>query len=69
MNEITRKLKNNGKITIIIIDNLKKKNKRENKEINNKIREINKINNINTKITTQEDTFKTLSSILSGEKP
>ena len=53
MNEITRKLKNNGKITIIIIDNLKKKNKRENKEINNKIREINKINNINTKITTQ----------------
>ncbi len=67
INEITKILKDKGKITIIIIDNLKKKDKKSEKEINKKIRRINRYKNIKTKTIKQKDTIKTIKEILKAE--
>ncbi len=62
MNSMIKKLKNKGKITLIIIDNLN----HENKEVNKKIHKLNKLKNVKTKKIQEKDTFKTLDEIISG---
>ena len=62
MNSMIKKLKNKGKITLIIIDNLN----HENKEVNKKIHKLNNLKNVKTKRIQEKDTFKTLDEIISG---
>lgn len=63
INEITRLLKNKGKISLIIINNLKKNEKEENK-IKYKIKEISKLKNIKIFRIEQKNIFKTVDKII-----
>ncbi len=67
IDEITNKLKKEGKVTIIIIDNLSKKDTKKKKKIQKITREINKLENIKTKTIKQKDTFKTIDSIIQSD--
>lgn len=64
---LTKKLKNKGKITIIIIDNLKKKNDKNENIISNKIKKMNSLNNVNTVTIKKNNTLKTLDKIIREE--
>ena len=64
INDLTKKLKNKGHITIVIIDNITDKNK--NKLINNKIKEIKSLKNVNTKIVNEDERYNILESIIEG---
>jgi len=64
INDLTKKLKNKGRITVVIIDNIKDKNK--NQVINNKIKEINCLKNVNTKIVNEDERYDILESIIEG---
>lgn len=61
MTQMTEQLKKEGKITLIIIDNTGKKNKK----LKNKIKQLNNIKNVETKVIKKKDTFKTLDEIVS----
>jgi hypothetical protein len=60
--KMIKKIENEGKITLIIIKDVENNNKT--KEINRKIKELNKLENVNTKVIRQKDTFKTLDKII-----
>ncbi|MBQ6220763.1 MAG: hypothetical protein IJJ47_13610 [Methanosphaera sp.] len=61
--EMLKKLENQGRITLIIIDNLDE----ENDKLRKKIRNINKLENVTTKTIKQKDTYNTIEAILKGE--
>lgn len=64
INELTKTLKDKGKITVIIIDNIK--NKKDNEIINEKIKKISKMKNVNTKMTSENKRYDVLESIIEG---
>ncbi len=67
INDISRKLKDKGKITIIIIDNTSKISKNKKNKINNTITDINNIEDVTARIIKQKDTFKALDDIIRGK--
>lgn len=60
--KMIKKLKNEERITLIIIDDMKAKDKEH--EINKKIRKLNKMKNVTAKRIKQKDTFKTLDKLI-----
>ena len=58
-----KRLKAQGKITLIIIDNMKKNN---NEQITSKIKKINSLENVKTKKIKENDIFKTLDLVFEG---
>lgn len=62
MTSMIKQLKNKGRITLLIIDNMEK----ENPKIKNKIKKLNKLKNVNTKEIEEKDTFKALDEIING---
>ncbi|MBE6494771.1 MAG: hypothetical protein E7Z84_09255 [Methanosphaera stadtmanae] len=62
--DIIEKLKDKGKITIIVIDNLKKKNKKMEKKIDENIKIINDMENVKTQVIKEEEIFKTIHSLI-----
>ncbi len=67
IDDITKKLKNKGRITIIIIDNTKKITNSKKNKINSTILDMNRLDKVTTRITKQKDTFKTLDDIIRGK--
>ena len=62
--DIIEKLKDKGKITILIIDNLKKKNKTMENKIDENIKTINDMKNVKTQVIKEEEIFKTINLII-----
>ena len=63
INKMIKRLKAQGKITLIIIDNMKKNN---NEQITSKIKKINSLENVKTKKIKENDIFKTLDLVFEG---
>ncbi|MDO5826023.1 MAG: hypothetical protein Q4Q22_06555 [Methanosphaera sp.] len=61
---LIKKLKNSGSITILITDNIR--DKKKNKVINEKIREINTMPNVKTMIVSKNRRYDVLESIMEG---
>ena len=64
MNDLTKKLKNKGRITLVIIDNIN--DKKKNRIINEKIQEMIKLKNVNTRIVSENKRYDILESIIEG---
>ncbi|RAP51757.1 MAG: hypothetical protein BZ138_04515 [Methanosphaera sp. rholeuAM270] len=62
INTMIRELKNKGKITLIVIDNLENKNG----EVEDKIKKIEKMKNVEIRKIKEKDTFKALDEIIGG---
>ena len=62
LNKMIKKLKKQGPITLIIIEDMKKCNK--NKELNKKIKILNNLENVTTKRIKKKDTFKLLDKLI-----
>lgn len=62
--DLIKKLKNSGSITILITDNIR--DKKKNKVINEKIREINTMPNVKTMIVSKNRRYDVLESIMEG---
>ena len=62
LNKMIKKLKKQGPITLIIIEDLKKSDK--NRELNKKIKILNDLENVTTKRIRQKDTFKLLDKLI-----
>ena len=62
--DLIKKLKNSGSITILITDNIR--DKKKNKVINEKIREINTMSNVKTMIVSKNRRYDVLESIMEG---
>lgn len=60
INKMTDMLKNKGRITLIIINNTKKKNKEEFE----KIRHLKELDNVNVKFINKNQIFKTLEKVI-----
>lgn len=58
---MTRQLKKQGKITLLIIDNMKE----ENAEVNKKIRKISQLKNVKTHQIQEKDTYNVIDNIIS----
>lgn len=61
LKEMIKKLKNKDKIALIIIDNQKKKN---NPQVNDKIKKLESLENVKIKKIKEKDTFKTLDMLI-----
>ncbi len=57
-----KKLEKQGKITLIIIEDLEKRN--EGTEVDKKINALNKLENVSMKIIKKKDTFKVLDKLI-----
>ncbi|RAP49882.1 MAG: hypothetical protein BZ133_06785 [Methanosphaera sp. SHI613] len=64
MNDLTKKLKNKGRITLVIIDNIN--DKKKNRIINEKIQEMIKLKNVKTRIVSENKRYDILESIIEG---
>lgn len=62
--DIKNKLEDNGKITLLIIDNLK--DKKKNNKVNEKIKKIEELKNIKTKIVNKNQVFNILCEVIEG---
>ena len=62
INKMIEKLKKQGKITLIIIEDMKENQK--NKDLKKKIKVLNDLDNITTKKIQQKDTFKILDKLI-----
>ena len=62
LNKMIRKLKKQGKITLIIIEDLKENS--ENDNLKKKIKVLNDLENVTTKRIRQKDTFKVLDKLI-----
>ena len=62
LNKMIKKLKNQGPIILIIIEDTKKSN--ENKELNKKIKTLNNLENVSIKRIKQKDTFRLLDKLI-----
>lgn len=60
MNKMTRLLKQQGRITLIIINNTKKLDKNESK----KIKQLKELENVNIKLITENQIIKTLEKVI-----
>lgn len=63
-NDLTKKLKNKGRITLVIIDNIN--DKKKNRIINEKIQEMIKLKNVKTRIVSENKRYDILESIIEG---
>ncbi|AWX33221.1 hypothetical protein [Methanosphaera sp. BMS] len=64
INNLTKKLKDKGKISIVIIDNIRDKEK--NHMIDKKINRINRLDNVNTRIVDENNRYDILETIIEG---
>ncbi len=64
INNLTKKLKDKGKISIVIIDNIRDKEK--NHRIDKKINRINSLDNVNTRIVDENNRYDILETIIEG---
>ena len=64
INNLTKKLKDKGKISIVIIDNIHDKEK--NHRIDRKINRINRLDNVNTRIVDENNRYDILETIIEG---
>ena len=64
MNDLTKKLKNKGRITLVIIDNIN--DKKKNRIINEKIQEMIKLKNVKTRIVSENKRYDILENIIEG---
>ena len=64
INNLTKKLKDKGKISIVIIDNIRDKEK--NYRIDKKINRINRLDNVNTRIVDENNRYDILETIIEG---
>ncbi|MBR3214176.1 MAG: hypothetical protein IKF79_06655 [Methanosphaera sp.] len=64
INNLTKKLKDKGKISIVIIDNIRDKEK--NHRIDKKINRINRLDNVNTRIVDENNRYDILETIIEG---
>lgn len=64
LNNLTKKLKNKGRLSIVIIDNIRDKEK--NNIINKKIDMINSLENVNTQIVNENNRYDILETIIEG---
>lgn len=64
INNLTKKLKDKGKISIVIIDNIHDKEK--NHRIDKKINRINSLDNVNTRIVDENNRYDILETIIEG---
>jgi hypothetical protein len=64
MNDLTKKLKNKGRITLVIIDNIN--DKKKNRIINEKIQEMIKLKNVKTRVVSENKRYDILESIIEG---
>lgn len=64
INNLTKKLKDKGKISIVIIDNIRDKEK--NKIVNRKISKISSLENVNTRIVNENNRYDILEAIIEG---
>ncbi|MBQ6444079.1 MAG: hypothetical protein IJJ11_05280 [Methanosphaera sp.] len=64
INNLTKKLKDKGKISIVIIDNIRDKEK--NHMIDKKINRINSLDNVNTRIVDENNRYDILETIIEG---
>lgn len=62
LNKMIKKLKNQGSIILIIIEDTKKSD--ENNELNKKIKTLNNLENVRIKRIKQKDTFKLLDRLI-----
>lgn len=62
INKMIEKLKKQGKITLIIIEDMKENQK--NKDLKKKIKVLNDLDNVTTKKIQQKDTFKILDKLI-----
>ena len=62
INKMIKKLKKQGKITLIIIEDMKENQK--NKDLKKKIKVLNDLDNVTTKKIQQKDTFKILDKLI-----
>lgn len=62
LNKMIKKLKNQGSIILIIIEDTKKSDK--NNELNKKIKTLNNLENVRIKRIKQKDTFKLLDRLI-----
>lgn len=62
IDKMIKKLEKQGRITLIIIDDLK--NEKKNNDLNYKIKKLRGLNNVKVKRIRKKDTFKTLDKII-----
>ena len=62
INKMIEKLKKQGKITLIIIEDMKENQK--NKDLKKKIKDLNDLDNVTAKRIQQKDTFKILDKLI-----
>ena len=62
IDKMIKKLEKQGRITLIIIDDLK--NEKKNNDLNYKIKKLRGLNNVKIKRIRKKDTFKTLDKII-----
>ena len=60
--EMIKKLETQGKITLIIIEDMEKRNK--NRDVKKKINVLNNLENVTTKIIKKKDTFNVLDKLI-----
>ena len=65
INKMIKKLKKHDKITIMVIENMKR-NKTNDKIIDEKIKKLKELKNVRIKRIKQKNTYKTLAAIIEG---